>query len=431
MGLEFCELLEKEFDACARSFAGGSFCQSTKMGNLLKLLGFEVHYYGVKNSRENKLLAAACMTIRKSSSPLFGILRKLRLENWAKAALAKFNIYHQKAEVYGGPLVNQDLHNADQGVATQKTVWHFLVRNLKEVAASTGASKLWCNPNMVVRHLDLCGKFVSSGEVSKEFMKTLGFYETAPISPTFHYKKDLQEYASVQELFSSYAAKTRAEIRAAQNNCLSVRALEKTELVVFSKILKATGQRRGFASRGLEYYEAFYDAFARKNSGEDLKSAQFLVAEVDFAKLHAHLSTRKEQLINQIRKLNGNSRKVGAKKELENQLKAVEKRQEKYSREFLNCETLPVCAGLFVCANREMVYLFGGSLAEYMDLKAVYFLVSGQLENAYSRGLEVFNFYGVGPNFALGAPESGVLAFKQGFGGRIDELIGQWVLPLQ
>jgi alanine adding enzyme len=423
--LEFCELLEEEFDAYAAEHINGSFCQSSKMGKLRKTTGFKVFYYGVKDSEQNKLLAAACLTIREPSNPLFGILKCLHLEKYFKLMLSKFNIYHQRAEIYGGPLVNSNLSNAEE-----EKLWYFFMQKLKEVAVRAGVSKLYCNPNIVFQHLDLCGNFVEGGELNKEFMKNLGFYEIAPISPAFHYKKNLKEYTSPKELLNSYAPKTRAEIRSAQNNCLSIRALEKSDLVVFDNILKATGQRQGFSSRGLEYYEAFYDAFTGEDIQEDGESAQFLAVEVDFSKLYTYLSEKKEQLIHEIEKYSNNSKKTGAKRELENQLKAVENKLEKYNSELAEGATFPICAGLFICSNHEMVYLFGGSLTEYMDLKAVYFLVSKQLEDAYNKGLGIFNFYGVGPNFETTAPEYGVLAFKQGFGGYIDELIGEWVMHL-
>jgi alanine adding enzyme len=287
---------------------------------------------------------------------------------------------------------------------------------------------------LVFQRLDSEGNFKESGELTKQFMHSLGFEETAAISPAFHYKKDLREYASTAELVGSYTPKTRSEIRNAQNNCLNIRALDKTELVVFEKILQATGQRQGFTARSLEYYEAFYEAFVAPNTSltnaEELETAQFLVVEVDFAKLSAQLEAKKAQLSNRIEEYSKHPKKAGAKKELENQLSAVEAKLEKYQRDLAGGQTLPICAGLFICSNDEMVYLFGGSLTEYMDLKAVYFLVADQLKSAHERGLSSFNFYGVGPNFSKTAPEYGVLAFKQGFGGYIDELIGQWVLPL-
>jgi lipid II:glycine glycyltransferase (peptidoglycan interpeptide bridge formation enzyme) len=118
----------------------------------------------------------------------------------------------------------------------------------------------------------------------------------------------------------------------------------------------------------------------------------------------------------------------GAKKEWQNQIVATEKLLARTNNLPDKTDAIPINAGCFIESSGEMVYLFGGTRNGYMEFNAVYLLMETMMKNCYELGIKRYNFYGVSGVFDARDPSFGVLAFKQAFGGEIEELIGNFTL---
>ena len=93
---------------------------------------------------------------------------------------------------------------------------------------------------------------------------------------------------------------------------------------------------------------------------------------------------------------------------------------------------IPVACALFVEHRREIVYLTAGALPEYRAYQAPALLVhEGMLRLCVnSTQPRRFNMYGITGVFNDPDDEGrGVLEFKQGFNGHVEELVGAFILP--
>jgi alanine adding enzyme len=239
---------------------------------------------------------------------------------------------------------------------------------------------------------------------------------TKSAQPRFLYRLALPE--NYDAAFASFDVSARTAIRRAREHALSPRRLGRDELDVFKRILEETAERKGFADRSMAYYQALCDAF-----GED---AFFMVMELDSAVLRDRLATK----IAELKRARDDARGKGRKQQISDQIVAAAKLLAKAGDFPEQSGAVPVNAGLFIRQGGELVYLFGGSRSAYLCLNAVYLLQEHMMRRCYDWGIRHYNFYGVSGVFDPADATYGVLAFKQAFGGYIDELIGDFTLVL-
>ncbi len=96
-------------------------------------------------------------------------------------------------------------------------------------------------------------------------------------------------------------------------------------------------------------------------------------------------------------------------------------------------ERIPVAASLFVDMPQEVVYLFSGSLEEYKPFYASALIqYEAMLRLCVEQGIARYNFYGIDGVFDDPNSEGrGVLEFKQGFNGYVEELPGEFMRVLR
>jgi alanine adding enzyme len=96
-------------------------------------------------------------------------------------------------------------------------------------------------------------------------------------------------------------------------------------------------------------------------------------------------------------------------------------------------DVLPAAASLFVEHPREVIYLFSGSVEQYKPFYASALIQhDAMLHFCVEHGLSRYNFYGIDGVFDDPDDEGrGVLEFKQGFNGYVEELPGEFVLPVK
>ena len=75
----------------------------------------------------------------------------------------------------------------------------------------------------------------------------------------------------------------------------------------------------------------------------------------------------------------------------------------------------------------EVIYLIGGNDEAYMNFNGQYALQWHMIEYALTHGYKKYNFYGIRGDFDT---FDGVYEFKRGFHGYVEELIGEYELPI-
>ncbi|WP_258529195.1 aminoacyltransferase [Enterococcus faecalis] len=85
-----------------------------------------------------------------------------------------------------------------------------------------------------------------------------------------------------------------------------------------------------------------------------------------------------------------------------------------------------LAVGVFIECPEDMIFLFGGMYKQYKNfLSPSYFLQHIMMKQAIDKGLTWFNLYGVEGVYD---GSDGVLNFKKGFGGVVEEQLGTYRL---
>ena len=91
---------------------------------------------------------------------------------------------------------------------------------------------------------------------------------------------------------------------------------------------------------------------------------------------------------------------------------------------------LDLSAAMFMMTGHEVIYLFSGNYDEYMKFNAQYAIQWNMIQYANEHGFDKYNFYGISGNFDENDSEYGVYEFKRGFSGYVEELIGEFQMPI-
>ena len=396
------ELTGKQFDELSANSALGGFQQTSAMARLAASDGADTQFLGLTDEHGTPV-AGAMVAYTKGR---FGL----------------------EGSIWLGPLC--DSANKEQLTA--------LTVALRAAAHKRGAISVTCWPAQVYRLHDSNGEptenpdnalidaYVSLGWRHAGF--TRGY---ASIVNRWNYVKDLDGIADERALLKSYDKRTQWSVKRAASMGVHVRELDDSELKVFADIEQATAERRSFEYRGEEYFHRFKKAYG--------SSAHFMVAEIHIAEYKADMEAKVDALKAKVDTLKTKiaeretTRLVRQLGEESRNLAAAEKRLAEAGALARKGDVLPAAASLFVEHPRETVYLFSGSVEEYKPFYASALIQHyAMLHLCLERGVNRYNFYGIDGVFDDPDDEGrGVLEFKQGFNGYVEELPGEFVLPVR
>lgn len=273
----------------------------------------------------------------------------------------------------------------------------YFMTQLKQHAKAKGSAQMEIVPEMPYCLHDSRGGELPAdqggapADDAVETLKNLGFmHDGSTIGytavPRWRYLKDLTGITDEKSLLKSYDKRTQWSVKRAASMGVHVRELGEDELQVFADM------------------ESKCDALQKK-------------VDVLQAKYDEHPTTKTE------RQLGEESRNLAA----------AEKRLTEAAEYAKDGDVLPAAASLFVEHARETVYLFSGSVEKYKPFYASALIQhDAMLHLCVERGVTRYNFYGI--NGVFDDPEDegrGVLEFKQGFNGYVEELMGSFVLPVR
>ena len=199
---------------------------------------------------------------------------------------------------------------------------------------------------------------------------------------------------------------------------------------MLADIERRTGERRGFATRGADYFRQFKQAY-----GAD---AHFMLAEIHIAEYVADMTAKREALQTKVAQLQTKyderpttrlERQLG---EESRNLAAADKRLAEVEGYAKKGDVLPAAASMFVSHPNEVVYQYSGSLEEYKPFYASALIqYEAMLHLCVEQGVSRYNFYGISGVFDDPNDEGrGVLEFKQGFNGYVEQMVGKFTLPV-
>ncbi|MCH4834626.1 aminoacyltransferase [Bifidobacterium pseudolongum] len=394
-------LRDGEFEQLSQRMAEGSFQQSLGMRDMAQSHGARTSLVGVVDERDEPVAGAMIAYTPSRFGPV--------------------------GSVWAGPLCDPD--DPDMVSAVSEAIL--------EDGRRHHALSISCWPNDVYRrhHSDGSADGAADGALMRDYAhahwRHQGFgtgYDS--VMNRWVYVKDLSGIGDERALLGSYSKRTQWSVKRARSMGVVVREVGEDQFGVFAQIEQQTAERRRFAFRGEQYFHDFARAFGDR--------AHFMIAYIDTTRYLESMQRKADDLRSLVESIGAKMQARETTKlrrrynEESSNLAAATKRLQAARELATRGALLPAACSLFVEHPNEVVYLFSGSLEEYKPFYASALIQhEAMLRLCVERGIARYNFYGIDGVFDDPNSEGhGVLEFKQGFNGYVEELPGEFTLPV-
>lgn len=392
--MQFCTISEDEFRKFYETSDQRTFLQTPEIGKLREKSGWQVHYLAVK---KNKKIVAATMMV--SITRHFG-----------------------QKEFYAprGLLVDYK----------DKKILSFFTKEIKKYVKNNKGYEFRIDPYVVNIQRDINGDVVAGGidnRVVKKYLTDLGYKRVKKENMEqvgWMYALDVFE-KSEDQLLKDMKPNTRNIIRKTLKYGIEIDELKRDELKEFYKIMLETGKRKDFSIRNLEYFEDMYDLFAPR--GE----IKYLVTRLNLKKHIASLKKEKEECEKSKNNINDSKFNAGKIKAIDEQIDGIEKRiQQAEDIRKKDGDVIALSGSMFILTQPEVIYLSSGNYEKYMFYNSQYLIQWEMIKYALHNNFKRYNFYGITGNFDKNDKDYGIYEFKTRFNGYVEELIGEYVMPV-
>ena len=393
--MNFCELNEKEYTKYWENHPNKTFLSSPKISQLRKKVGWETYYVGVK---EGKKIIAATMLLSH------------------KRHFGKYEFYSPRGYLL-------DMKN--------KKVLDYFTNELKKYIKEKKGYVLRIDPYVIFKERDIDGNIVEDGENNEDIVNNLyalGFKrvkEEKMEQVGWMFSLDL-EGKTEEEIMKEMKPNTRNTIRKAEKFGITVNEIGYDELDRFQSIMEETSKRKGFSNRKLSYYQEMYKLF------HDSNEIKYYITEMDLKKYIERLEKERQEKEDKLNSLSDAKYNDGAKKNLNNEIDSINKRI-KESRDTIDStgkEIITLSGSMFMLIQPEIIYLSSGNYEEYMKYNSQYLIQWELIKYGIKNKFKKHNFYGIPANINEHPKDYGIYEFKRGFNGYVEELIGEYELPI-
>lgn len=390
--MEFLILTEEEYYKYWKTHPLKTFLSTIEIGKLREKRNWKVHYVGVKEN--NKLNGAAMLVSKKK----------------------KLNVY----EFYSPRGFLIDYNN--------KKLLNFFTSELIKYIKKNKGYILRIDPYIINKERDINGNVVKNGINNKTIIKNLikmGF-KKIPIKDTeqvtWMFSLDL-EGKTEEEIFKEMKSNTRNTIRKVEKTGIKVKELNFNELYKFENIVNSTAKRKNFKSRTKKYYEDMYNLFNPKNE------IKYFITELNISEYIENLETELKEKIKKLEEIKSNTKK---KNTIKNEINNIENKisDAKSIREKANNDIITLSGSMFILIHPEIIYLTSGNYEEYLKFNSQYLIQWELIKYGIKHGYKKHNFYGIPENINEHPDNYGIYEFKKGFNGYVEELIGEYELPI-
>lgn len=384
--MEFRELNEKEFVSYLTKSELDSFMQSPKMD----IKGVCAYYVGVIKNK--KVVAAARLTARTNR---FG-----------------YNYFYSPR----GLLLDYN----------DEELLSFFTREIKKFIKSKRGYVLHIDPNILCKSRDANGQVTGEYDNTNivEILKKHGYihagytvgYDTR-YQVRWQYVIDL-ENKTFEEVVKDFKPHHLSKIKKAEKFGIIVKDIEYDDLPTFKRITEQTSKLIGFSDRSLEYYQEMYKSFG--------KDVRFLIAYLDVVEYKKQITEELDGYNKKYDKFY--NKENNSAKEVKKNIDSLTNRLNEISK--YDEDMIPISASMFMLYGDEVIYLFSGNVDKYNNFYAQYLIQWLMIKYAVENKYKKYNFYGIKGDFSTGKNADGVYEFKKGFGGHVEELIGDFYLPI-
>ena len=393
--MKFQEITEEEYRKYWEKHPLKTFLSAPEISKLRKEQGWETNYVGVKE--KDKLIAATMLLSHKRH----------------------FNKY----EFYSPRGYLLDFKNKD--------LVTFFTTELKKYIKEHNGYIFRVDPYLIYRQRDLDGNIVEEGTDNRdkvEHLKSLGFKQVPEDNAeqvTWMFSLDL-EGKTEEQILKEMKPNTRNQIKKTEKFGINVNEISYDELDRFQSIMEETSKRKGFSNRKLSYYQNMFKLF------HDQEEVKYYITELNLKKYIEGLEKEMKEKEDKMNSLSDAKYNDGAKKNLTNEIASFEKRI-KESKEIIDStgkDIITLSGSMFMLIQPEVVYLASGNYEEYMKFNSQYLIQWELIKYGIKHGFKKHNFYGIPANINEHPKDYGIYEFKRGFNGYVEQLIGEFELPI-
>ena len=393
--MNFCELTEKEYTKYWENHPNKTFLSSPKISKLREKSGWNTYYVGVK---EGKKIIAATMLLSH------------------KRHLGKYEFYSPRGYLF-------DMKN--------KELLDYFTNELKKFIKDKKGYILRIDPYVIFKERDIDGNIVEDGVNNEDIVNNiynLGFKRVKEENMEqvgWMFSLDL-EGKTEDQIMKEMKPNTRNTIRKAEKFGITVNEISYDELDRFQSIMEETSKRKGFSNRKLSYYQEMYNLF------HDSDEVKYFITEMNLKEYIERLENERGEKVDKLNSLSDAKYNDGAKKNLNNEIESIDKRI-KESKEIIEetgKDIITLSGSMFMLIQPEVIYLSSGNYEEYMRYNSQYLIQWELIKYGIKNGFKKHNFYGIPANINEHPKDYGIYEFKRGFNGYVEELIGEYELPI-
>ncbi len=393
--MQFCELTEKEYRAFWENHPLKSFLSAVEIGKLKKLSNWSVSYVGVK--KEKKIVAASMLVAKKRH----------------------FNRY----EFYSPRGYLLDLKDEE--------LLSFFTKELKKYLKDKKAYVFRVDPYLIYKERDIDGNIVENGIDNSSVVRNLtklGF-KKVPLNETeqvtWMFSLDL-ENKNENDILKEMKPNVRNIIHKTEKFGITVKEISYDELERFQSIMEETGARRNFAIRDLTYFQNMYKLFSKNNE------IKYFITELNLKDYIERLNQEKKEKEEKVASLSSAKYNDNQKQSLINEITAIDKRIKEAEEiiERKKQDIITLSGSMFMLIKPEIIYLSSGNYEEFMKFNSQYLIQWELIKYGLKNGFKKHNFYGIPANINTHPKDYGIYEFKKGFNGYVEELIGEFELPI-
>ena len=393
--MKFLELTEEEYREFWQNHPLKTFLSAPEISKLREDSGWETYYVGVKDEKE---LLAATM-------------------------LLAHNRHFGKKEFYSPRGYLADFLN--------KELISFFTQELKKYIRAKNGYILRMDPYVIYKERDIDGHIVEDGIDHSDVVKhlySLGF-QKVPIpfqeQVSWMFSLDLKDKTE-ETILKEMKPNTRNIIRKAEKFGITVKEISYEELDKFQNIMEETSKRKGFSNRQLSYYQKMYELFSPKNE------IKFFITELNLKDYIHRLKQEKCEKCEKMENLNDAKYNDKERENIQKELIAIEKRikESEDIQEKEKTDVITLSGSMFMLVKPEVIYLSSGNYEKFMKFNSQYLIQWQLIQYGIKNGFQKHNFYGIPADIENHPKDYGIYEFKRGFNGYVEELIGEFELPI-
>ncbi|EHJ09015.1 lipid II:glycine glycyltransferase FemX [Staphylococcus simiae] len=300
-----------------------------------------------------------------------------------------------------------------------------LLDSAKEVAKAEKAYAIKIDPDVEVEH----------GTAALQNLKALGFKHKGfkeglskdYIQPRMTMITPIDK--SDDELLESFERRNRSKVRLALKRGTTVERSDREGLKTFAELMKITGERDGFLTRDISYFENIYDALHEDGDAElflvkldptsNLQKVNQDIADLndEIKKWEKKKETSEKQAKKAQNMIKDAQNKIAKNEDLKRDLEELERQHP---------DGIYLSGALLMFAGAKSYYLYGASSNEYRDFLPNHHMQYTMMKYARDHGATTYDFGGTDNDPDKDSDHYGLWAFKKVWGTYLSEKIGEF-----